>query len=48
MKPDYKRFTLNREIFPRDLEYDSNKIICGHLNRIKFPTDIETYLKNRK
>lgn len=48
MKPDYKRFTINREIFPRDLEYDSNGITCGHLNRVKFPTDVGTYLKNRK
>lgn len=48
MKPDYKRFTLNREIFPRELEYDSNGMICGHLNRLKFPTDVSTYLKKRK
>jgi hypothetical protein len=47
MGDDYKRFSQNRELFPREHLHDSNRLICGHLNRLKFPTDIDTYLKHR-
>jgi len=45
--PDYRRFTLNRELFPRQDNYSSNRLICGHLNRIKFAPNIPSYIKAR-
>jgi hypothetical protein len=48
MQSDYRRFTLNRELFPRDEEFNTNRLICGHLNRLKFPPNIEGYLHSRK
>lgn len=48
MFSDFRRFTINREIFPRDEEFNTNRLICGHLNRLKFPPDIDTYLNSRK
>jgi hypothetical protein len=48
MLQDYRRGGGNREIFPRDAEYNTNRLICGHLNRLKFPPDVDNYLKSRK
>ena len=45
--PDYRRFALNRELFPRDQLYSTNRLICGHLNRLKFPSNVYTYLSAR-
>ena len=44
---DYRRFSLNRELFPRQDHYSSNRLICGHLNRLKFPPNIPAYLLAR-
>lgn len=46
--PDYKTFSLKRELFPRHEEFNTNRLICGHLNRLKFPADIKHYLQWRK
>lgn len=50
MNSDVKQFSLNRELFPRQEKNgsDSTKLICGHLNRVKFKPDIQVYLANRK
>ena len=45
--PDYRRFTLNRELFPRHEQYSTNRLICGHLNRVKFAPSIPNYIKAR-
>ena len=48
MSNDYRRFAVDRELFPRDEEFNTNRLICGHLNRLKFPPEINTYLRSRK
>lgn len=48
MLADCRRFALNRDLFPRDEEFNTNRLICGHLNRLKFPPEIESYLAARR
>lgn len=48
MEPDFRRFCLNREIFPREPSSSSSRLICGHLNRLKFPPQVDTYLQARR
>jgi hypothetical protein len=45
--PDYRRFSLNRELFPRQELYSTSGLICGHLNRVKFPFNVTAYLHAR-
>ena len=45
---DFQRFSIHRELFPRNDNYSSNRLICGHLNRLKFPPNIATYIQARK
>ena len=37
MLSDCRRFALNRDLFPRQEEFNTNRLIYGHLNRLKFP-----------
>lgn len=48
MSKDYKMFSKTREIFPPPPDYQSNRMICGHLNRLKAKPDPYTYLSCRK
>ncbi len=47
MENDYRRFCLNRELFPREQASSSNRLICGHLNRVKFQPKVDLYLQAR-
>ena len=47
MYRDIEPFAQNREIFPRNDRSTYNHLICGHLNRVKFPPDIRIYLESR-
>lgn len=48
MNSDYRRFCLNRELFPREQLGSSGSLICGHLNRLKFAPQVAVYLEARK
>ena len=48
MEPDYEPFSLKRNLFPRQPDLNTNSLICGHLNRLKFPPNIRGYLQWRR
>ena len=44
---DYKIFSKTREIFPHPPDYQSSRMICGHLNRQKMKPNPLIYLQCR-
>ena len=48
MNTNYRMFSKSREIFPQPPDYQSSRMICGHLNRIKMKPNPSVYLDCRK